>query len=319
MPIKGLSDARRLPRLGKIHLGIKKTAGSGKEYPSEVDYFVCPPEVEKVFGEKPKALRVMFPLENEEVFFSQYYKCYGASLLKCKGDGEKATTWDEENGGMKDIACPCKRLESGECKQVGILQFLIPDVPGAGVYQITTSSKNSIIDINSSIAFIRSICGRVRMIPLILKREENVMQRTENGSPKKSTHYTLKIDLDENITLRQLQQAAQVSPETVLLPPPDESKDDLLYPANGFARDGDGAAVKALPQSAPDASVSEEENLLPLMSQLNDIIERLTAGGYKIGDKQTDYLNSLVTSDDYKKAIEFFTGKFAELRKAKRS
>jgi hypothetical protein len=110
MPIKGLSEARRLPRLGKIHLGVKKTASSGKEYPSEVDYFVCPPEVQKVFGERPKSLRVMFPVENEEVFFSQWYKCYGASLLKCKGDGAKASTWDEENGGLKEITCPCPRL-----------------------------------------------------------------------------------------------------------------------------------------------------------------------------------------------------------------
>ena len=34
MAIKGLSEVRRLPRLGKIRLGIKKIAASGKEYPS---------------------------------------------------------------------------------------------------------------------------------------------------------------------------------------------------------------------------------------------------------------------------------------------
>jgi hypothetical protein len=33
--IKGLSDARRLPRLGHIRLGIKKTNANGKEYPAE--------------------------------------------------------------------------------------------------------------------------------------------------------------------------------------------------------------------------------------------------------------------------------------------
>jgi len=237
MPIKNLSDARRMPRLGKIHLGVKKDKKKDgtpcAPYPTEVDYFVCPPEVQAVFGEKPTWLKIMIPVEETERFFPQYYKRYTTSLLQCKGDGEKAFCW-ADTGGLKEIPCPCDYLKSGECKQIGIFCFLMPDVQGFGIYQITTSSKNSIIDLNSSLDMIRAIAGRVRMIPLILKREKMEMQRIEDGKPKKSTHYTMKIDLDEKMTLRQLQQAAQVKPEVVLLPPPDETKDDLLYPANGF-------------------------------------------------------------------------------------
>ena len=45
---------------------------------------------------------------------------------------------------------------------VAALQFLLPEVKEAvGVWQISTSSKNSIIDINSGIDFVRSIAGRV--------------------------------------------------------------------------------------------------------------------------------------------------------------
>ena len=40
-PIAGLTDKPRMPRQGKIRLGIKKMSASGKEYPSAVDYFVC--------------------------------------------------------------------------------------------------------------------------------------------------------------------------------------------------------------------------------------------------------------------------------------
>jgi len=50
--IKGLSSIRRLPRLGKIRLGIKKVTAKGKEYPSETDYFVCPAEVCRVLRTK---------------------------------------------------------------------------------------------------------------------------------------------------------------------------------------------------------------------------------------------------------------------------
>lgn len=51
MTIKHLLDHRaRLPRLGRIRLGVKKVAASGKEYPAEVSYFVIPDELKAVLG-----------------------------------------------------------------------------------------------------------------------------------------------------------------------------------------------------------------------------------------------------------------------------
>lgn len=314
MPIKGLSEVRRLPRLGKIHLGVKvsqkKDGTPCAPYPTEVDYFVCPPEVEAVFKEKPKSLRIMFPVDNADIFFAQWLKCYGANLLKCKGDNERAFTWDEEGGGIKEIPCPCPKLESGDCKQIGILQFLLPDVPGAGVFQITTSSKTSIIDLNSSISFIRAICGRVNMIPLILKREPTMMQRVEDGKPKKSTHYTLKIDLDEKVTMRQLQQAALIAPERVLLPPPDETKDALLYPENGFKPEhGDeekagnkdeGFSLK--PPSEPVPATEDQKKALDCL--LGELAE-LKFTPRPAEQKRIDALKS---QEDYAGAIAYYEG-----------
>jgi len=95
--IKGLSDKRRLPRLGIIRLGIKKKSAKGVEYPAEVDYFVVPPEVQKLYGEKPKELDVMIPLNEIEAVFPCAYKHYGSSKgLKCSGDGEKAWRVNEQ-------------------------------------------------------------------------------------------------------------------------------------------------------------------------------------------------------------------------------
>ena len=39
------SQARLLPRLGKIRLGKKAQTRTGKEYPVQTSYFVCPQEV----------------------------------------------------------------------------------------------------------------------------------------------------------------------------------------------------------------------------------------------------------------------------------
>jgi len=339
--IKGLSEARRMPRLGKIHLGIKKDKKKDgtpcAPYPVEVEYFVCPPEVQAVFGERPTSLKIMLPVEETERFFPQYYKRYTTSLLQCKGDGEKAFCWAEE-GGLKEIPCPCDYLKSGECKQIGIFCFLLPDVQGFGIYQITTSSKNSIIDLNSSLDMIRAIAGRTRMIPLILKREKMEIQRIEDNKPKKSTHYTLKIDLDENITLRQLQQAGQMKPETVLLPPPDESKDDLYYPPNGFKpeteKEEKPEEPKEKPKEAtpdPRATLAKEQadekkkakekeafekaELVKSGHDLEALLKSYQELGGKVGKKQEARITELKTAAEIKKAVEFFTLKKQTLEK----
>src|SRR5262245_30112806 len=66
--IRGLSDKRRLPRLGKIRLGVTVVRGDGKSYPKATDYFVVPEIVASVLGEpRPKALPIMFPVDDVEL------------------------------------------------------------------------------------------------------------------------------------------------------------------------------------------------------------------------------------------------------------
>ena len=94
MPIKGITDRERgLPRIGKIHLGVKDEK---KGYPKATNHFVFPadhPQFQDLvdtFGAEPTVLRVVFPVNEEERIASQYYRCYSRSRgLICKGDGEK--------------------------------------------------------------------------------------------------------------------------------------------------------------------------------------------------------------------------------------
>ena len=201
--IEGLSSIRRLPRLGKIRLGIKKvSAKTGKEYPSETDYFVCPAEVRKVCGDEPKELNISFPINDPEVIFPQCYKWYGSSKgLKCRGDGVNALRLNEDTGEMEERNCPCELLESGKCKQRGSLIFNLPDVAIGGVYQCDLSSYHSIVDINSGIDYARALLGeQIAFIPFKLKR---VPKETHNEG-KKQIHYTLQLELD--VTVKQLKE-----------------------------------------------------------------------------------------------------------------
>jgi len=207
-PIKGLSEQKRLPRLGKIRLGIKKISPRTKrEYPSATDFFVCPPEVQLVYGEKPQRLDVIIPLEDEEVWASQYYRQYSRSRgLVCKGDGEtcrrmvdtetgdvagrdtKEVTWSE-GGTCAGMECPDYKAKA--CQEVMNLQFLLPKVPGLGVWQVDTGSINSIRNINNCATMIRAMCGRVSWIPLLLTLEPTEVVNPDDG--KKKTVYCMHL------------------------------------------------------------------------------------------------------------------------------
>jgi len=240
MAIKGVSEVVRLPRLGKIRLGIRKETDDGTIYPSPTDYFVCPDEVRKVFGETPKELRIMFPTEDESQWASQFLRCYSASRgLICRGDGETAlaridirtgeiAVKEAINTELREISCrqdDCPYYERGQCKKVMNLQFLLPDCPGFGVYQLDTSSFNSIVNINSTLKLIRGICGRLSMIPLSLKLVEQEVQ------PEGRRKTVRVLSLSVPYTLTEIQRYAQIpAGQSLILPPPDSEAPDDLFP-----------------------------------------------------------------------------------------
>ena len=196
--IKDISDRRRLPRLGKIRLGIKMVSQkTGKEFPRETEYFVCPPEVQKHFGEKPKELPIMFPIEDREIVFPQAYKFYGKSKgLKCIGNGEEALRTNEK-GEFEEIACPCDFLEKKKCQRRGHLMVVIPKVSLGGVYQIDVGSYHSIVDINSGIEYVKEQVKRFSWVPLILKR---LPKETFEGDAR-NIHHTLHVHLPEDMSI----------------------------------------------------------------------------------------------------------------------
>jgi len=235
MPIKGLSEDVRMPRLGKIHLGYKHPE---KGYPVKTDYFVLPKDhsdyekLVKAFGEKPKELRVLIPVEDEELWASQYYKAYDMTRgLICKGDGEMAMRMlDVKTGAladkktetvtMKEWTCAgkeCPEYQTKKCGETMNLRFILPEVPGLGVWQIDTGSINSILNINSCAKIIKRAFGRISMVPLILALEPIQVNNPETG--KKQTVFVL--NLRSQVTMAQLADSAREQAKTFLLESPD--------------------------------------------------------------------------------------------------
>lgn len=88
MPVRELTERPTIPRLGKIRLGDNSGTNNA---PKNREYFVVPPEVAEVYGEKPTELDIVFLSDDTELIASQYYRAYNASNgLICKGDGYTA-------------------------------------------------------------------------------------------------------------------------------------------------------------------------------------------------------------------------------------
>lgn len=117
MPIKGLSEARRVGRDFKIRLGIRWTKVDGERvrvkrddanrgYPAETDYFVideATDEVKKIYGEKPKSLRMALPFEytavlqttGQELVWDLNNRAYGSNHgIRCIGHGRSQVDFD---------------------------------------------------------------------------------------------------------------------------------------------------------------------------------------------------------------------------------
>ena len=225
--IKDISDRRRLPRLGKIRLGVKMISKkTGAEYPKETDYFVCPEEVRKIYGDQPRELDVMFPLNEVEAIFPQRYIWYGKSKgAKCIGDGEKANRVQDDLS-IREIECPCDKLGK-ECQRRAHLMVILPKVSLGGIYQIDLGSYHSIVDINSALStdpenvgYIMALVGRIAMVPLKLKR----IPRETHGSGRKETHWTLQITFEGSMEfLSQLRENTTKLLTYTIAPPIDEN------------------------------------------------------------------------------------------------
>jgi hypothetical protein len=236
MSIKGLTEKRRMPRLGKFHLGIKKTVTKDNReitYPVATDYIVPPEDLISILGEKPKELDIMFPVEDPDKFASQFYKCYSSYRgLVCRGNGETCMRMVDAATGdfahrdtkevvMKEAKCDgmdCPMYQAKKCKEVMNLQFLLPNIPGLGVWQLDTGSYHSIVTVNSAIELIKNVCGRVSMIPLKLTLEP---REVVVDGKKKNVHV---LNIRANVTLAEIQRVAALPASQVMLPAPDEER-----------------------------------------------------------------------------------------------
>jgi hypothetical protein len=301
--IKGrFSEARELPRIGKIRLGLKVASKNGGSHPTETDYFVSPPEVQEVYGETPIELDVLLPSDKKEDFMRSKYAMYGSGAgLRCHGNGEEADRYNEKSKEWEPMKCPCPFLKTdenpkGSCTAKTSLMVMLPLVSMGGCYQITTGSAAATKNINSSIDLIRLLTGgRMAFLPMKLRRVPTDM--THEGH--KRTHYIMSLVL--NATWQQALQLRQ-HPDSMVIPaqyqiaaPLDENPeldpDDVVVDAETLADSSDAELAeiqKKLEAKQAQEKPSPKQETKPIKVQgdngLSGVADAAPAGGLQFKD-----------------------------------
>ncbi len=174
----------------------------------------------------------MFPSDDLELVAPQWLKCYSYSQgLVCRGDGKHCrrkvdvdtgdfaskdtSRWELHDGNCDPEHCP--KIGDKQCRRMMSLLFILPEIPGLGVYQLDTSSFYSIVNLNSQLApdgFLRHFTnGRIAFIPLILSVEPQEV--TPPGVGRKTVHV---LNVRADVKLTDIIRISRQKPAQVLLP-----------------------------------------------------------------------------------------------------
>jgi hypothetical protein len=191
----------KLPIGGTIKLGLKVKNEKGIEHPLETDYFVCPKEIRRVFGEEPTELTVFFPEADREKIFPQAYEKYGSNeAMQCWGDGETSgQKLNLENGRWEDIKCPCENFgKKGGCGKVGHLKFMIPSVSIGTFYELEVKGTVSMQEVNSGLELARiTTGGHWAMIPFRMRRVPKKIRIP--GTANMKTHWVVTLEITASV------------------------------------------------------------------------------------------------------------------------
>jgi len=353
--IKGkypISSIRRLTWKGKIHLGVQLPTierdeeghykldkngnpiqrrdkyGELEFHPKDVSYFVCPAEVQKMFGKEPIELDIAFPLSGLDEnslpdvggIFPQAYKYYGSSRgLKCVGDGEIAMKANEE-GIFEEVECPCDKFgQKDGCSKRASLFFFIPSISMGGIYVIDSGSWNTMVDIQSGIYLALELLkdpitgeyNSITMLPFKLRRIERETQHEK----RKDKHWPLTCELDlliEDIKKIRMGKTLFLEQKRIYQIP---ERPEEINPK--FDSEKEGAVFKRLTEEEIKEIENKEAIAQEELKKENEAKEKKEkeAGDQKKQKEAKEPIKEKAKEEDLKKEVEESRAREAQLKK----
>ena len=194
---KDVSAASSLPEIGKIKIGEKKvSAKTGNEYPSALDYFrptgTFANEFTKLFGAKPKDLKIAFISDDINEVCNQRFECWTDGKRWGTGDGELFTVWDStQKKYIENLPGTDERVRSLKWDEMLTLRFVLLEMKGImGYWRFETKAKAvTIPSIIKSFDLVQEKAGSVVGFPFSLIVEKKTGYNP--GEPKSYPMVTL--------------------------------------------------------------------------------------------------------------------------------
>jgi len=236
MPIIGLTDrVPRLPLIGILRKGGEKRKGKNKKgedieiVGSDLDYFRFDTDDEAAaaafraaYGAEPRSIHVFVPFATADENFEAWREDWVASSLKHRCDGQTCVRHLTAKGTYSDEPIPCP----GDCKQVGRLKLILPELKRFAIVTALTTSIHDILEIHSNLLALETARGSLQGIPLLLKRTSREIS-TPAGNGKRVRREKWLLSVEAQPQWVELQLAAQ---QQAALPAPSAASPLLLNP-----------------------------------------------------------------------------------------
>lgn len=287
-----LPESGRLPRVGKLRLGIKKdgsSSGRAVSFPSATDYFVVNEDgatsrqaadsFHEIYGPEPRELDVTLPGAAVGDVLEGAWRSYGTGgLLKrrCSGPGGECVT--RGDGGVwipGPCACQAEGLDPSDkrrhCQERFTLTVMLMRVRGVGVWQADTGSRMAAEGLAASLRMIESFRGHLQGAEATLR----IVPRQVSPGGVAKTVYIMELG-SAGITPKQaLALTGSATPQRVQLPSStlDEGPDDLL---------DDEVLVEHVPEYIAVASIAPDVDPLPVPQQIKAMSAHKRADLYRL-------------------------------------
>ena len=210
--IIGLTDRpASFPQIGTLRKGAPKPENSNKPG-ADLKYFRFDCDdgeaaglFAETYGPEPVAIRVYVPFKTTDENFDAWREEWTASSLKHRCDGQTCVRWLTPQGTYSAEPKPCP----GNCKQVGRLQVIIPELKRMAFVTVLTTSIHDILEIHSNLLALESARGDLRGIPLILKRAPREISTPSGSNGQRARREKWLITIEAQPQWVELQLTAQ--------------------------------------------------------------------------------------------------------------
>lgn len=237
MPIIGLTDKTpELPRIGILRKGGKKVRENAPG--PDLDYFRFVADDDaaadaflSAYGPQPREVNVFLPFPTVKGNWEAWKEDWKASALQHRCDGVTCVLWLTPRGTYSTEPRPCP----GNCKQVGRLKVVIPELARYAIVTVLTTGKWDVMNLDASLKALDQIKSSPTLqgIPLVVRRvEREISTPRPDGKRARAKKWLLQIEAAPRWVALQLQaaerQALPAGPQLALNAAPDviESDDD---------------------------------------------------------------------------------------------